>query len=107
MSAKMRQRCLSLTVVAILTAVTGCTAAERWENLNIDRNLWASDTTACRRFASDRTSLEERQANSYDTGRLTSSDSLQAQMNQVTIARRQRELFKSCMDAQGYRKVTE
>lgn len=106
MSARMRPRAFILVAV-ILTAVGGCTASERWENLSIDRNLWASDTTACRKFASDRTSLEERQATSYDSGRVTSSDSLQGQMNQVTMMRRQRELFESCMDAQGYRKVTE
>ena len=81
---------------------------ERWENPALSSDNWQGDTAVCKRYASDKARQEERQANSYGTGSSGTglqTDTFQMQMGRVSQLRRERDLFESCMESQGYRRA--
>ena len=81
---------------------------ERWENPELSSDNWQGDTAVCKRYASDKARQEDRQASSYGTGSSGTglqTDTFQIQMGRVSQLRRERDLFESCMESQGYRRA--
>jgi hypothetical protein len=96
-----------LVALAVLALLAACQKpqGQGWVNSTATQETWSSDVQACREAAANKTRLEERQANSYGGDSVFPSDTFQAQTGQVQQVRRQRDLFESCLDAQGYRRA--
>lgn len=99
----------ALAAALALGAVACTSEPQRWENPAVSSDRWQADTAVCRSDASTKAREEERQANSYGTPSTAGmhanmpNDAFQTQMGQVSQLRRQRDLFESCMQGQGYR----
>ena len=95
---------IALTALALLAACQS-PQGQPWVNSSATQETWSSDVQACREAAATKNRLEERQANSYGGDSVFPGDTFQAQTSRVQQTRRQRELFESCLDAQGYRRA--